>query len=84
MQDEPPAAGEPTGNTGFFTDAHWWFFCLLILVLNFLLLAVDPLPKLFMGDSESYLWTAWSGWMPPDRSFLYGYVIRWSSFGRKV
>ena len=80
MQEEPPGAGAPTSYSGFFTDAHWWFFCLLILVLNFLLLAVDPLPKLFMGDSQSYLWTAYSGWMPPDRSFLYGYVIRWSSF----
>ena len=79
MQEEPPGAGAPASYSGFFTDAHWWLFCLLILVLNFLLLAVDPLPKLFMGDSESYMWTAWSGWMPPDRSFLYGYVIRWSS-----
>jgi len=79
MQEQPPAAGKPAGYTGFFTDAHWWLFCLLILVLNFLLLAFDPLPKLFMGDSGSYLWTALSGWMPPDRSFLYGYVIRWSS-----
>ena len=34
-----------------------------------------------MGDSGSYLWTALSGWIPPDRSFLYGYVIRWSSLG---
>src|SRR5437899_10067927 len=79
MQEQPPAAGKPAGYTGFFTDAHWWLFCLLILVLNFLLLAFDPLPKLFMGDSGSYLWTALSGWIPPDRSFLYGYVIRWSS-----
>jgi hypothetical protein len=79
MQQEPPIAGAPASYTRFFTDAHWWLFCLLILVLNFLLLAFDPLPKLFMGDSESYLWTALSGWMPPDRSFLYGYLIRWSS-----
>jgi hypothetical protein len=79
MQQEPPLAGAAASHTRFFTDAHWWLFCLLILVLNFLFLAFDPLPKLFMGDSESYLWTALSGWMPPDRSFLYGYVIRWSS-----
>ena len=79
MQEEPPAAGNPASYTGFFTDAHWWLFCFLILVLNFLLLAFDPLPKLFMGDSGSYLWTALSGGLPPDRSFLYGYVIRWSS-----
>ena len=39
------------------------------------------MPQLFMGDSGSYLFTAVSGWMPPDRSFLYGYVIRWSSLG---
>jgi hypothetical protein len=74
-----PAAGKPAGYAGFFTDAHWWLFCLLILALNFILLAFDPLPKLFMGDSGTYLWTALSGWIPPDRSFLYGYVIRWSS-----
>jgi len=60
-------------------DAYWWRFCLLILALKFSLLALDPLPKLFMGDSGSYIWTALTGWMPPDRSFLYGYVIRWSS-----
>jgi hypothetical protein len=74
-------AGKPVDHTRFFTDAHWWLFCFLIMALNFLLLAFDPLPKLFMGDSESYLWTAVSGWIPPDRSFLYGYVIRWSSLG---
>jgi len=48
---------------------------------QFLLLGLDPLPQLFMGDSGSYLFTAVSGWIPPDRSFLYGYVIRWSSLG---
>jgi hypothetical protein len=34
---------------------------------------------MFLGDSQSYIWTALRGWIPPDRSFLYGYVIRWSS-----
>jgi hypothetical protein len=73
------AAGKPADYRGFFADAHWWLFCFLILTLNFLLLAFDPLPKLWLGDSGSYLWTALTGWIPPDRSFLYGYVIRWSS-----
>ena len=31
-----------------------------------------------MGDSGSYIWTALSGSISPDRSFIYGYVIRWS------
>ena len=30
-----------------------------------------------MGDSGSYLWTALTGWIPDDRSYFYGYVIRW-------
>jgi hypothetical protein len=74
-----PAAGKPVSHTDFFSGAHWWLFCLLILALNFLLLALDPLPKLFMGDSAAYLHTALSGGVPRDRSFLYGNVIRWSS-----
>ena len=61
------------------SDAFWWLFCLLILALTLLLVAFDPLPKVFLGDSRSYVWTALSGWIPPDRSFLYGYIIRWSS-----
>jgi hypothetical protein len=72
-------AGKPPSRIGLFTDTNWWLFCLLILALNFVLLELDPLPKLFMGDSGSYLWTALSGLPPSDRSFLYGYVIRWSS-----
>ncbi|HZR06416.1 MAG TPA: hypothetical protein VFA61_11380 [Candidatus Udaeobacter sp.] len=74
-----PAATRLTGYSSFFVDAHWWFFCFLLVTLSFLLLALDPSPQLFLGDSGSYLWTALSGWIPPDRSFLYGYVIRWSS-----
>ena len=76
-----PAATRLTADSSFFADGHWWLFCFLILALKFLLLGLDPLPQLFMGDSESYLFTAVSGWIPPDRSFLYGYVIRWSSLG---
>jgi hypothetical protein len=57
--------------------SQWWFFCLLIVSLKFLLLALDPLPKMFMGDSACYISTALAGWIPDDRSYFYGYVIRW-------
>src|SRR5690242_16617111 len=60
-------------------DYRWWVFCLVIVCLKLFLFGIDPNPKLFMGDSGSYLWTALSGWIPPDRSFLYGFVIRWVS-----
>jgi hypothetical protein len=58
---------------------QWWLFCLLIVLLKLLLLALDPLPKLFIGDSACYLSTALVGWIPDDRSYFYGYVIRWVS-----
>lgn len=62
-----------------FSSKGWWLFCLVILILKFSLLALDHVPIFFFGDSASYIWTALSGWIPPDRSFFYGYVIRWSS-----
>jgi hypothetical protein len=46
---------------------------------------VDPNPHIFLGDSESYLYTAATGWVPPDRSFLYGWGIGLlCSFGRSL
>jgi hypothetical protein len=36
------------------------------------LLVLDAEPRFFLGDSESYLATRLHGWMPPDRSWLYG------------
>src|SRR5204863_1078329 len=58
---------------------HWWLFCLLVILIKFFLLALDPLPKLFIGDSASYLATALVGWIPDDRSYFYGFVIRFVS-----
>ena len=55
----------------------WWLFCVLVLAIKLLLLWLDPTPKLFMGDSWSYIWTALTGWIPGDRSYFYGYLVRW-------
>src|SRR5882757_1670954 len=69
-----------TEGTGRFPALYRWIlFCFSIFALKLLLFAIDPLPKLYMGDSGSYIWTALSGWIPPDRSFFYGYVIRWTA-----
>ena len=54
----------------------WWLFCALVLAIKLLLLWLDPTPKLFIGDSWSYIWTALTGWIPGDRSYLYGYLVR--------
>src|SRR6476660_378381 len=45
--------------------------------LTCILWAVDNTPRFFFGDSESYLGTSLQGWLPPDRSWVYGLVVRW-------
>ena len=47
---------------------QWWLYCLLVVLLKFFLLALDPLPRMFIGDSASYIATAIIGWIPDDRS----------------
>ena len=50
--------------------------CMALLVsIKVAWLLLDPTVRLFLGDSGSYLHTALSGWIPPDRSFLYGGLI---------
>ncbi len=55
----------------------WLLFCVLVLAIKLLLLWLDPTPKLFIGDSVSYIRTAMIGWIPWDRSYFYGYAVRW-------
>jgi hypothetical protein len=54
----------------------WWLFCALVLAIKLVLLWLNPTPKLFMGDSWSYIYTSLTGWIPEDRSYFYGYLIR--------
>jgi hypothetical protein len=71
-------AGTPRSITASADEANrWWLFCALIVLLKFFLLALDPLPKLFIGDSACYISTALAGWIPDDRSYFYGFLIRW-------
>src|SRR5262249_35488916 len=54
---------------------------LLALGIKALSLIVDPNPQFFLGDSGSYIYTAISGWIPTDRSYLYGFLVRWLCLG---
>lgn len=63
-------------NFNKFSYQSWLIFILLIGSLKFLIFFVDPLPMFFLGDSASYIQTALTGWIPPDRSFVYGFIIR--------
>jgi hypothetical protein len=68
----------PRGAIAYFArpDALFWAALAFALIgVKLALLAVDPVPRLFMGDSGSYLWSAVSGAVPSDRSFTYGRLI---------
>jgi hypothetical protein len=77
LKIDPAAPRNTLLNTTFRVVNGWWLFCALIFAIKLLLLWLDPTPKLFMGDSWSYIWTALTGWIPPDRSYFYGYLVRW-------
>lgn len=48
----------------------------LILLVKVSLLLLDPWPAFHFGDSGAYLATALIGWIPPDRSFTFGFFLR--------
>jgi hypothetical protein len=51
----------------------------LLLLVKCGLLVVDPTLRYFMGDSGTYLHSALTGWIPPDRSFTYPWLVRVSA-----
>ena len=55
---------------------QWIIFIGIVLCIKGTILYVDSLPMFFLGDSQSYIATALHGWIPSDRSFVYGFVIR--------
>lgn len=59
------------------------FLCLsliLIAIVQSVMFFLDHHPMFFFGDSASYIWTAITGSIPSDRSFIYGYFIYATSF----
>src|SRR6185295_2027580 len=56
---------------------RWWLVTFLaVLGARLVWLLVDHTPMLFIGDSEAYLATAVDGYIPTDRSFTYGLLLR--------
>ncbi len=47
-----------------------------LLALKALLALLDGTPSIFMGDSGAYLYTALHGYLPHDRGFFYGFLLR--------
>src|SRR3954469_13889569 len=49
---------------------------LLVAACKLAFYIVDPYPSFHFGDSGAYLATALLKWIPPDRSFTYGFLLR--------
>ncbi len=56
--------------------SHWAILLMAPLLVKAIILVFDHEPMFRLGDSRSYLHTALTGWIPPDRSFTYGYLLR--------
>lgn len=59
----------------------WLPLALLVIAIKLLLYWFDPDVMFFLGDSASYLYTATTGWTPPDRSWVYGRLLRRITLG---
>ncbi len=55
---------------------YWSILLIVALSIKLAIYFLDSAPMFFLGDSEAYINTALRGWIPPDRSFVYGYIIR--------
>ena len=51
---------------------YWFALAGSILAVKIGFLALDPIPRFFLGDSAAYLASALDIWVPNDRSFTYG------------
>ncbi|MFL6450187.1 MAG: hypothetical protein ACJ746_21285 [Bryobacteraceae bacterium] len=52
------------------------YICLLVAACKLAFYIADPYPSFHFGDSGAYLATALLKWIPPDRSFTYGFLLR--------
>src|SRR4051794_21091348 len=59
-----------------FHTAAFARMCLLVSACKLALYIADPYPSFHFGDSGAYLATALLKWIPPDRSFTYGFLLR--------
>jgi hypothetical protein len=51
-----------------------------VAAVKLIIFLLDPTVMFFIDDSSRYIDTAISSYIPPDRSFLYGFLIRWLTY----
>ena len=60
---------------------YWPGLALLILAIKAAFYFLDHQLGFVLGDSAGYLNMALNGIVPPDRSYVYGYLVRWATLG---
>src|SRR4051812_43428436 len=53
-----------------------FYITVLVAACKLAFYIADPYPSFHFGDSGAYLATALMKWIPPDRSFTYGFLLR--------
>jgi hypothetical protein len=53
-----------------------FYITVLVAACKLAFYIADPFPSFHFGDSGAYLATALMKWIPPDRSFTYGFLLR--------
>jgi hypothetical protein len=65
--------------TKFELGSAFWWAVLAVGMIKMVILAFDHAPDFYMGDSAAFIGTALTKWFPPQRSWTYGFFIRWFS-----
>ena len=55
----------------------FWRALAAVAILKAALLVADHAPNFYMGDSAAFIGTALDRWLPPQRSWTYGFFIRY-------
>lgn len=72
MPEKKPRFGPPLPRA-------FWVGVAVVVAIKAAIFAVDHRPNFFMGDSGAFLATALTKWFPPQRSWTYGYFIRYAA-----
>jgi hypothetical protein len=70
-----PFSTDPPTKVSKLFSSPFGLLLLAICLIKLALYLVDPDVKVELGDSGSYIATALSGWVPPDRSYTYGLFL---------
>jgi len=54
----------------------WLLLALAVATIKWVAYLRDSELMFFLGDSATYLYSASTGWVPPDRSYVFGKIIR--------